>query len=337
MLKDLRNFATYARGLRRFLGEALGEGECERLLVEQLHGRDEAFLRLLERSVFAQPQSPYRRLLARVGLEFREVARLVRERGVEAALEELHDRGVYVTLDEFKGRVPIEREGLRFAVRPEDFDNPLLLPAFTGRTGGSRGSGRSVMLDFGHLTHEAAYAWLFLAAFGAAARQFAIWRPVPPATSGLKTALRHLKLGKPVERWYSQTALGLRSLKQLLLTRSTVLGSRAWGPRLPMPEHVPLPDAHRVASWLASRVSEGTPALLATSASSAVRTCLAAQEHGLDISGTLLMVGGEPYTAAKAAAIVETGSRSLPHYGMAELGRVGIGCAAPRAVDDVTS
>ncbi len=83
------------------------------------------------------------------GIELGDVARLLRESGVEGTLERLHDEGVYVSLDEFKGRRPIERSGLHLEVRAEDFDGPLIgAAAFAGSTGGSSGPRRRVLVDF---------------------------------------------------------------------------------------------------------------------------------------------------------------------------------------------
>jgi phenylacetate-coenzyme A ligase PaaK-like adenylate-forming protein len=72
-----------------------------------------------------------------------------------------------------------------------------------------------------------------------------------------------------------------------------------------------------------------------TYASSGVRICLAAQDAGLDISGTFFRLGGEPFTEAKARCIEEAGCRAISHYSLSELGRVGVACAAAASRDDV--
>jgi phenylacetate-coenzyme A ligase PaaK-like adenylate-forming protein len=79
----------------------------------------------------------------------------------------------------------------------------------------------------------------------------------------------------------------------------------------------------------------GTPALMVTTASGGVRTCMAAMERGLDIEGTLFSLTGEPYTAAKAAVIEEAGATGASQYAMAEAGAIGMACAAGDAYDDV--
>jgi hypothetical protein len=90
-----------------------------------------------------------------------------------------------------------------------------------------------------------------------------------------------------------------------------------------------------MAACLAALKSRGTPALVNTNASSGTRICLAAAEHGRDIAGTVFRLGGEPLTAARVAAVAATGSRAVTIYGMGEIGRIGLPCARPAAIDDV--
>lgn len=107
------------------------------------------------------------------------------------------------------------------------------------------------------------------------------------------------------------------------------------GCRVPWPEHVPLSEAVQVARHLASLKAEGRPALVNSNASSGTRVCLAAREHGLDIAGTLFRLGGEPLTPARARVVAEAGCRAVTIYGMGEIGRIGLPCGNPEAVDDV--
>jgi hypothetical protein len=104
---------------------------------------------------------------------------------------------------------------------------------------------------------------------------------------------------------------------------------------MPVPEHVPLNEAQKVAAWLETKRRQGRPAVLDTNVSAAVRVCLAAREKGFDISGTFFPGGGEPLTPAKAKIIRETGSRAHCHYSMSELGTMGLACANPIHLDEV--
>jgi len=327
---------SYGWSLKRFFQHPISPKECDQQITRQIQQRAVSFLRIVERGIFAHDRSPYRRLLHHAGIEFEDVSRLVRQEGLEAALTRLYRAGVYVTLDEFKGRQPIQRSGLQFLAQPQDFDNPLLAAAYEAETGGSRGAGTRVLIDLDLLSHEAAYHALFLAAFSLDRCPIGVWLPVLPGVIATKLMLCYAKLGKPVERWFTQSklAIGPGSYKSFLFTQGAVYGSRWWGTPLAAPEHVPLADAGRVVEWLVKKKAQGTPALLVTNPSSAVRVCQAAQELGFDIAGTFFHVAGEPYTPAKAQVITASGGRAKGFYGMAEIGIVGMACATPTTLLD---
>ena len=87
---------------------------------------------MMQRLIFERPESPYARLLnrARVGPDV--LVRLVEHVGVEPTLEHLRDGGVYLTLDEMRGRIPIRRGDLVIELDARGLGNPLLgggLPA----------------------------------------------------------------------------------------------------------------------------------------------------------------------------------------------------------------
>jgi hypothetical protein len=195
-----------------------------------------------------------------------------------------------------------------------------------------------VRLDFDALAMKAAYDSFILDLVDARQRPFAIWLPVPPSLIGLSNVLRQAKLGRTVERWFSQNPLDPRagSVKDYLLTRYTISPCRRYGLAFPTPKHVPLAEAHVVAEWLAEKRSLGTPALMsAGSASAGVRICIAARDRGLDISGTVFRFTGEPYTEGKALVVAEAGCRANSIYSATELNMIGMGCPTPEQPDEV--
>nr|ADC35832.1 hypothetical protein [uncultured bacterium 89] len=278
--------------------------------------RSQSFLNLLARGVFGQSQSPYRALFDAAGIDFLAVERLTRDHGVDGALERLYESGVWLKLEEFKGRRPIERSGLRLDVRAEDFDNPLVRPQFEGRTGGSRGTGRRLLLDLDLLTHDAACHYLHLQSFDFIDGPMAMWRPVPPDNSGVKKALMNARMGGRLDRWFTQSPIraGGGQFKFFLFTWHTLAGFRFYGGERLVPEYTPIAQAGKVARWLAQQRERGRPAYLDTLASAAVRVCKAAAQSGLDIRGTLFRVGGEPLTPGKVRVIQESGCRVICHY-----------------------
>lgn len=335
---DLAAFRRYASRLPRFLEQPLSAQSCLDGIRNRLDVREDNLLRIFERGIYAQPHSPFRALLVHAGVELGDVRELLRSEGVERTLERLYDEGVYVTFEEFKGLRTLERPGLSLKVTPRDFDNPLYLPAYSAANTGSSGVTRRVRLDFDALALTAAYDSVIIDLLQARDRPVAIWLPVPPSLIGLGNVLRSAKLGRTVERWFSQNPLDPRvgSLKDYALTKYTIHACRRRGVAFPAPEHVPLTEAHVVAEWLAGKVAAGTPAFLAAGPPSVgVRVCLAARERGIDISGTVFRFTGEPYTAGKARVIADAGCRATSIYSSTELSMMGMGCANPEEPDEV--
>ena len=334
---ELSTFARFTATLPRYLRHRMSaEQACQRL-VDALANRETNFLRILERAVFANPSSPYLPLLRLAGAEFGDIQALVHTDGLEAALGKLYDAGMYVTLDEVKGRRAIERTGLSLPITAAAFDNPLMTGHYQGMSSGSRGPRTRVNIDLALLEHEAAYVHQYLDGFDLCRRPYAVWRPVPPVVTAVKWILRLEKLGKPLDRWFSQTRVTLSDghWKFALFTGTTVAEGRALGRRFPAPQHVPTSSPEPVATWLGDMTRRGTPAVLDTMVSSAVRVCTYARERGIDISGTLFRLGGEPLTAPKGQLIAEIGCRSICFYSITEMSFVGAPCATPDALDDV--
>ncbi|HXG33637.1 MAG TPA: hypothetical protein VNJ11_09745 [Bryobacteraceae bacterium] len=337
MLSQVGIFYRFATGLGRFLRTPLSAEQCRAIVADSLAGRERNFLRLVHRAVYGYPESPYRQLLLWAGVEYGDLERMVQADGIERTLERLFDAGVFVELDEFKGRRPIRRPGLTVEVTAESFDNPLLARDFEVESGGSTGPRRRMKIDFDLLVYDAACRHFHFAAVGAESAPLAIWRGVPPDSSGLKHGLIAAKLGRPMERWFSPVPLSFqpRSLPFAALTLYAVKASPLFGSRIPAPEHVPLSDGRPVARWLAEKVRQGRPGVLSAAANNVVRACVAAKEAGLDVAGTIFRVSGEPFTEAKRRLVAELGARTFSGWSMSETGPLGGGCAHREVVDEV--
>jgi hypothetical protein len=336
LIRDVRMTGRLVRDLGPFLDRVAGPEECRRALAARAAARDESFLRLMRQAVFGHAVSPYRPLLERADLSFADVERMVARTGVEGALETLYDAGVRLTLDEVKSRKPVLRGSRSLTLSPTSCDNPLVRPAFALRTSGSTGLPRRVAGGLDLVEHDAWYDGVYLHAIGAIGRPVALWRPVPPGSAGLKGLLRFTHLGMTPERWFSQVPTTFTAdLGHAIFTRLLLAAARWYGRRLPAPEHVPPSRADIVARWLAGCVRRGLPGLLDTTGSSALRVIRSARESGLDVTGSIVRVGGEPLTAARAAIFTEAGVRPVAHYAMSEVGRIGTACPHPDAVDEV--
>ncbi|HEY7566614.1 MAG TPA: hypothetical protein VH762_03535 [Gemmatimonadaceae bacterium] len=332
---ELRAGAGFLGGLRPFIKETLGLSDAPRILDAQLAARTQTFLLVLQRAIFEHAKNPYRRLFDWARISYADVERMLAQDGLEATLERLYAAGVSLTLEEFKGWRPLLRPGLELEIGAADFDNPLTARQYEARTGGSTSAPRRILIDPALLAHECAYHAGLYEAAGASERPLGIWQPAPPGAVGIKTALMQAKLGRPTARWFSQNQLRAGSFKHAAFTRTALYTARLFGARIAMPEYTPAADAARVAAWLAQQTANGAPAIMVTPASAGVRTCRAALEKLLDISGTLFILGGEPYTDAKAAVIREAGCRGYCHYAMVETGMIGLACLAGETSDDV--
>ena len=151
---ELKAFGRYARRLPSYLRERITPELARDRIRAQLERREQTFTEILDGAVYANPRSPYRALLEAAGIESGDVKTLIGDHGLEGALERLRDAGVYATLDEFKGRVPIERPNLSLDPGHVAFDNPLIVHHFSAKTGGSRSPRRRVPLDLNLLEHD---------------------------------------------------------------------------------------------------------------------------------------------------------------------------------------
>jgi hypothetical protein len=334
----VRGHARYVRRLGPWLRRPLDLDTARRVVRADLGRREQALIRTLRDGVFAQPASPYLPLLRHAGAERGDVERAVTEHGVEAALAQLYDAGVHITLDELKGRVPITRPGgLELVVDATAFDNPLARGDLTVRSGGTRGVPEPVPMDLRLVERDAAHLRMLQAAAGLEGRPIAAWRPSLPAGPGISHVLQHAKLGQRTERWFAQLPPypPRESPRSAIVVTTTLAVARAAGQPIPAPRHVPLERADVVARWLAERVTEGTLPYLNTTASGAVRVCEAARAEGLDVSGTVFRVGGEPYTPARDRVVTGSGCTAYPFLQAHELGRIGVTCTARRAPDEI--
>ncbi len=337
MWAEFQKLARFHTGLPGFLSTPISVAEADRMLAESLRNRERQFLRLVRRAIYENPGSPYLPLLRRAGARMGDIEELVRLKGLEPALEQLAKEGVQVSLDEFKGRTPIRRPGLDHPVRAADFDNPLLAGEFEVMTGGSSGRRERLTIDLDLLVFEAAARHLFLRSHDLLHRPMAIWRAVPPGSSGIKHVLRAAKLGRPAERWFSPKPV---SWDRLQWKSSVFLHLALWHGRrnrgvLPRPEFVPPDRPAPAAEWLAASKRAGTPGVLSCPVSAAVRIAEHAAEHGLDIGGSVMWVGGEPLSAARERIIRAAGCSTVNGWSLSETGTLAIGCAARSERDEV--
>jgi hypothetical protein len=337
MLDDLKMYWRFARGLRRFLRHPISLEDARATIQRRMAERESNFLRLIERGVFDYARSPYRPLLKLAGCEMGDIRSMVRANGVEGTLRALREAGVYISFEEFKGREPVVRNGLVIPVEPRDFDNPYVSRQYETESGWTTGAGTRVAHDLDHLGAQAPHLMLVKEIHGVLGAPMAVWRGILPDGSGINNVLRAAHYGNAPRKWFSPiVASDVRSsLKYQLATYGTVLMGRWFGVPLPWPEPVHLDQAIVVARWAVETLKTHHRCLISAPVSRALRVCLAAQKEGLSLTGATFMIAGEPPTPAKVRGITRTGARAFPTYGLAEAGRIGVGCGQPIDTNDL--
>jgi hypothetical protein len=321
-------FARFPFALGRFARGRLTVERARAIIRERLVHRSERLLNMLEQSIYANPASPYRKLLLAAGYDFADLEELIQARGVEEALTDLRNAGVYVTFDEFKGRKPIVRGSLEIPVTARSFDNPHARRDFTVETGGSTGLPTLVGQDLDHIASGAPFQMLALDAHDLLDVPTSHWMHILPGT-GFRFLLQRAYMSQWSQHWYS--SMGWRDTKGWpkydAATAFMVASARAAGLAIPFPEIVRLDEAIVIVKWIRDTLDKHSRCLVATNVSHAMRICVAAMNAGIDIKGVAFRVGGEPLTPAKAALMSNAGALVVTGYGMVEISAVGLACA----------
>src|SRR6476659_4921139 len=93
----VRHGWRFTMGVRSLIKQPSSLAAAEQAFRTAVANRTENFLASLDRLVWSNPSSPYVALLGHAGIDASALRHLILERGIEAALEELRDGGVYVT------------------------------------------------------------------------------------------------------------------------------------------------------------------------------------------------------------------------------------------------
>jgi hypothetical protein len=332
-------FLRFTRGLRGAFQDRLTLDEAKAAMRESLTDREDRFLAFVEKHVYGNPRSPYLPMLRIAACELGDLRNMVRDKGLEPTLLELRKADVYVSFEEFKGRQPIVRQGRVLEVKPDDFLNPWIDAYLETTSSGSTGrASKSRMSADGAVSVRSGVGNMILAyVHGFLGQPKAIWNPVLPTGEGLGQILRGVWSDQVPVRWFSpgSTSDLNTSLLYRFFTFSLVLFLRRQGVPAPWPEWVPVERGIKVAEWAVRTVKEHGGCVINTFPSLALRVSLAAQEHGLDLTGLTLMGAGEPTTDAKWRGITRSGARWVPYYSCTEAGNIGMGCANPQDGNDV--
>lgn len=334
-LDDVRSGVRFLRKLPPLLRRPLDTDQAKAALGRRLARREEAFLALAKRAVYAHAESPYRALLGLAGCEYGDLERLVRQDGVEGTLRRLLREGVYLTVEEFKGRRPARRGSAEVVVTQPGLRNPGSTAQIEGTTSGSRGAPTPVPIDIGYLRTWAENLRLQLEARGGLGWAKAYWA-VSSATS-IAWLVCYAAAGLPLARWFSPIDPRSPQLPALPRAGAGLLpwAGRLAGARLPRAEHAPLAEPTPILRWMAEILRSGGTPYLVGYGSALIRLCQAARDSGIELAGARVHAVGEPLTATRLRALREAGVGASVSYGSADVGPLAYSCLSPEAPDDV--
>ena len=166
---------------------------------------------------------------------------------MEEALRRLHESGVYVSHEEFKGLVPAVRSGRTMVFRDADFDNPLVTPHLPGHTGGSSWHPSRIVIDLELIAQMAPHWAVWFAEHDVSGQPLVFVNPSYPAA--VTHQLMCARFGNRFAKWFSTGGGGSPAYRAVTCIVH-VLTRRAAG--FPRAEPVAANDLTRVGDYLAS-------------------------------------------------------------------------------------
>ena len=335
VLDEARLGWQLVRGLQSLLRSPLDVRRAPAVLQERLERRAVDFLWMARHGIYERALSPYHELLRAAGCEYPDLERLVVKDGVEGALRTLLRSGVYLTVEEFKGRRAIRRGSIAIEASPEALRNPWSMFHLPARTSGSRGAGTPVLVDLEFIRDRAVNTALTLAARGGLGWDHGFWGV--PGGSAIVRVVEFSAFGARPARWFSQVPLSAPGLhpRYRWSARAIRWASLMARTPIPAPERVPFQDPRPILDWLTETRQAGRLPHLHTFASSVVQVCEVARAVGADLTGVHFTLASEPVTAERLAAVRRAGASAQPCYAITDFGIMGYGCLAPTAPDDV--
>jgi hypothetical protein len=330
-------YVNFALGLRAFLRVKWTPDEVKDTIRDQITHREENFLSTIRTNIFDHPTSPYLPLLDRAKITYEDIETLVATHGLEGALSELYDAGVYVTFEELKGRIPIKRGDLEYHVENSDFDSPNLTEAFITQSGGSTGKPSRTKLDLDYLMYHSRIYALMCDTFGVFNVPTSTWTDFFPVLTNTNMSLRTSLRGTRPHKWFSPTRFATLSPRwyYTLLNYLMAVIVRLHGQFYPFPEVVPVDDPSPIVRWIVKTLEEHGRCMMGMTVSRALRLSITAQELGLDLTGTVFIVGGEPSTDSKIKMIEASGAIHVSQFSFTEAGTIAIACSQPNPKGDM--
>jgi len=325
----------FVTGIVPFLRHSMGADAAVDEIEWRLMNRERLFLNFVQDRIFSNPGYPYCILMNQAGCEAGDLRRLVQSQGVEGTLRTLYRSGVYLTVDEFKGRKPVVRGSQTFPTFPAQFHKSVSVARLKIHTSSSRGNESSMPVDFPYIQSRTPNLRVDLMSRRGMDWQHALWGI--PGGSAMVHLLEYSKAGARPVRWFSHVnpaspALALRYRWSVRAMRLASLVSNRPLPRL---QYATVEDPSPILEWIVQVLRRGAIPHLLTYTSPAVRLCQAAGRSGVSLSGLQMTLVGEPITAVRLEIIRRSGVNAIPRYGTTESGSIGYGCLRSDEPDDV--
>jgi len=326
------NALGFGRSLLRALRHPITADKAADIMWRRVESRVENFISLLLSAVFSKPGHPYDTMLRSAGYPPDRLAGLIRSMGIEDALLQLARDGVYLSVDEFKGKMPVIRNGVRLNLNPSDLDmaSDSSVPL---QSSGSRGPRMRTPIDVEGLQLLASYIPLILRGLDAGDQPVVLYYPMP-SVPGIVHLITFALAGACPAAWFSQVPHPgfFRSIAGMEL--ALLIGTaRALGIHLPGPRAADIRNPITLVLWILRSCPAG--AVIATFPGSALRLVRTAIQAGIRLPSLIFILGGEPITRRKREYLEKEGHRVFPWYSSVETGRIAVGCFNPAVPDDM--
>lgn len=335
----MNKYIEFIVHLRRFLRESSDLKKSRQSIQQRVEQREDNFLSVLKRAIYDNYNSPYRRIIQSARISFQDIQYSVSRSGIEETLRFLKKKGVYLTLDEIKGRKRTIRSGLDIRFKESDFNNPCISPAFYIQSGGTMngGTGTRTNISFAFLAQRAQHRHTMFDLFSLFEGPVFLWYPT---LGGVEMAilLECAKIGKPAAKFFymvediakNPTFTAKMAFHYLRYIGKTI------GVSFPAPENISINEPSEIVKHIQSIMQKSVTLCIRTFVSSAVRIASIAKKNNISLNGVKFWVSGEPLTRGKAQEISDSGAECICQYSFGETGgTVAIGCGDPLFPDDV--
>jgi hypothetical protein len=322
----------FGLSLIRSLRSPLSFDQTSKALTQGIEDRVQNFLRLCEAEVFSKPNGVYGKLFSYAGISKERFASMAMDLGLEPALQALARKGVFLDIDEFKGRKQVVRGNLHMTVDASALDRAGIasIPFLS-----SGSSGKSLRTPIGVPGFRLLASCLPLVLRFLDCEQLPVVLYYPmPSGSGFMHLIAFSMIGRPPLAWFAQWMQSplWRHVSGIKLA-GLIAGCRLAGISLPAPRLADIKQPTAMASWLQKHCPQG--AVIPSFTGSAIHLVQAAKMNTIRLPPLVFLLGGEPLTDRKRSIIEQEGHRVFPWYSSVETGRLAMGCLAPRHADDM--